>query len=74
MCSCGAGIDFAPVLSNFLNKIFEINVEFINMNELTLKSSLLFDSEKQTFDVSTKILNLTIQLLKDSGCFNEHLI
>ena len=44
------------------------------MNGLTLTSLLLFGSEKQTFDVNTKILNLTIQFLKDSVCFDEPLI
>ena len=85
MCSCGAGIEttdhylfrcqnFALVRSSFLNRVFEINVEFRNMNDLTLTSLLLFGSEKQTFDVNKKILNLTIQFLKDSGRFDEHLI
>ena len=32
-------------------------------------SLLLFGSEKQTLDVNLKILNLTIQFLKDSGRF-----
>ena len=31
------------------------------MNALSLTSLLLFGSEKQTFDIKTKILNLTIQ-------------
>ena len=85
MCSCGAGIEtidhyhlrcqnFALVLSRFLNRIFEINVEFRNMNDSTLTYLLLFRSQKQTFDVTTKILNLTIQFLKDTGCFDEPLI
>ena len=67
MCSCGAGIEatdhyllrcqnFALVRSSFLNRIFEINIEFRNMNDLTLTSLLPFGSEKQTFDVNTKIL------------------
>ena len=44
------------------------------MNDLTLTSLLLFDSEKQTLDANTKILNLTIQCLKDSGHFNKPVI
>ena len=84
MCSCDAGIkatyhyllqyqNFALVQSSLLNRIFEINVEFRKMNDLTLTSLLLFGSEKQTFDVNTRILNLTIQFLNDSGRFNEPL-
>ena len=34
--------------------------EFRNMNDLTPASLLLFSSEKKTFDIKTKILNLTI--------------
>lgn len=53
--------------SSFLNRTFEINVkswrynmaEFRNMNDLTPASLLLFSSEKKTFDIKTKILNLT---------------
>ena len=71
MCSCGAGIEttdqyllrsqnFALVRASFLNRIFEINVEFRNMNDSTLTSLLLFGFEEQTFDVNTNILNLTI--------------
>ena len=44
------------------------------MNDSTMTTLLLFGSEKQTFDDNTKILNLTIQFLKDSGCFDEPLI
>ena len=44
------------------------------MNDSTLTSLLLFGSEEQTFDVNTKILNLTIQFLKDTGRFDEPLI
>ena len=44
------------------------------MNDITLTSLLLFGSEKQTFDVRTKILNLAIQFLKDSGRFGGPLI
>ena len=55
-------------------EFFEINVEFRNMNDSTLISLLLFGSEEQTFDVNTKILNLTIQFLKDTGRFDEPLI
>ena len=80
MCSRGAEIEtteyyllrcqnFAHVLSGYLNRIFEINVEFRNMNESILTSLLLFGSEEETFDVNTKILNLTIQFLKDTGRF-----
>ena len=75
MCSCGSRIEttdhyllryqnFALVRSSFLNRIFEINVEFRNMNDSTLTSLLLYGSEEQTFDVNTKILNLAIQFLK----------
>ena len=85
MCSCSAGIEatdhyllrcqnFALVWLSFLNRIFKINVEFRNMNDLTLTLFPLFCSEKQIFDASTKILNLTIQFLKDSGRFDEPLI
>ena len=85
MCSCGTGIETtdhyllrcqncAIVRSRCLNIIFKINVEFRIMNDSTLTSLLLFSSEEQTFDVSTKILNLTIQLLKDTGRFDEPLI
>ena len=85
MSSCGAGTEtidhyllrcqnFALVRSSFLNRIFEINIEFRNMNDSTLTYLLLFGSQKQTFDVTTKILNLTIQFLKDTGCFDEPLI
>ena len=67
MCSCVAGFEttehyllhcqnFALVQSNFLNRIFEISVEFRSMNDLTLTFLLLFGSEKQTFDVNTKNL------------------
>ena len=51
---------------NFVNRMFEIDVEFRNINDLTLTSLLLFGSEKQTFNVNTKILNLTIKFFK--GC------
>ena len=44
------------------------------MNDLTLTSFLLFGSEIEVFDFNTKILNLTIQFLKDSGRFDEPLI
>ena len=85
MCSCGAGIEttdhyllrcqnFALVRSSFLNRIFEINVEFRNMNDSTLTYLLLFSSEEQTFDVNTEILNLTIQFLKDTDRFDKSLI
>ena len=85
MYSCGAGIattgqyllrcqNCALVRSSFLNRIFENNVEFRNINDLIRTSLLLYGSEKQTFDVNTKILNLTIKFLKDSGRFDEFLI
>ena len=85
MCSCSAGIqttdhylfrcqNVALVLSSFLNRICEINFEFRNVNDLTLTSVLLFGSEEQTFDVNTKISNLTILFLKDTGRFDEPLI
>ena len=45
-----------------------------SINNLTLTSLLLFGSDKETLDVNTKILNLIIQLLKDSGHFDESLI
>ena len=35
---------------------------------------LLFGSEEQTFDVYTKILNLTIQILRHTGRFDEPLM
>ena len=79
MCFWGVGIEttdhyflrcenFALVRLSFLSRIFEFNVEFRNMNDLTLTSSLLFGSEKQTVYVSSKNLNLIIQFWKDSGC------
>ena len=85
MCSYDAGIEttdhyllrcqnFALVRSSFLNRIFEINVEFRNMNDSTLTYLLLFSSEEQTFDVNTEILNLTIQFLKDTDRFDKSLI
>ena len=85
MPCCGAGAEtmdhyclrcqnFAYVRSKFFHRIFEINVEFRNMNDLSFLSLLLFGSEKQTFDIKTKILNLTIQFLKDSGRFEDPLI
>ena len=85
VCSCGALIEtidhyflrcqnFALVRSSFFNRIFEINVEFRYMNDSTLTSLPVFGSEEQTFDVNTKILNLTIRFLKDAGCFDEPLI
>ena len=40
------------------------------MNNLPLTSLLLFGFEKQTFNIITKILNLTIQFLEDSGHFD----
>ena len=39
--------NFALVRSKFLNRIFEIKVEFRNVNDLTLTFLLLFGSEKQ---------------------------
>ena len=42
------------------------------MNDLTLTYLLLFASEKEDFD-KTKILDLTIQFLKDSSGFGEPL-
>ena len=85
MYSCGAGIEtidqhllgcqrFALVQSSFLNRIFEINAEFRNMNDSTLTYLLPFGSEEQTFDVNTKILNLTIQFIKDTGRFDQPVI
>ena len=82
MCSGGAGVEtidhyllccqmFALVRSNFDKRVFEINVEFRNKNDLTLTSLLLFGSEKHIFDVNTKILNLSTQFPKDSGRFDE---
>ena len=73
-CSCGPGTEttdlcllcgqsFALVRWSFLNRIIKVNVEFRNMNDLFPTSLLLLGSEKQTFDVNTKILNL-IQFLK----------
>ena len=85
MCSYDAGIEttdhyllrcqnFALVRSSFLNRIFEINAEFRNMNDSTLTYLLPFGSEEQTFDVNTKILNLTIQFIKDTGRFDQPVI
>ena len=85
VCSNGAGIkttnhcllrceNFALVWSSFLKRIFEINVEFRKANDVTMTSLMLFGSEKQTFDVNTKISNVTTQFLKDSGGFDEPLI
>ena len=56
-----AVLELKQRITTFFNRIFEINVEFRNMNALSLTSLLLFGSEKQTFDIKTKILNLTIQ-------------
>ena len=42
------------------------------MNDLILTSLLLFCSEKQTFDINAKILNLTIHFFSDR--FDEPLI
>ena len=58
MCSCGVGFEitdhyllrcqnFALVRSKFLSRIFEIKVEFRDINYLTLTFLLLFGSEKQ---------------------------
>ena len=44
------------------------------MNGSTMTSLLLFGSEEETFDVNTKVLNLTIQFLKDTGCFDKPLL
>ena len=44
------------------------------MNDLTLPSLQLFGFEKQNCAVSTKIVNLTIQFVKDSGRSDEPLI
>ena len=44
------------------------------MNDLTLPSLQLFAFEKQNCAVSTKILNLTIQFVKDSARSDEPLI
>ena len=85
MCSCSAVIEttdqylwrcqnFALVRSSFLHRIFKVNVEFRNINDLIVTSFLLFGSEKQTFDVNTKILNITLRFLKDSGHYDEGLI
>ena len=52
--------NFVLTPSNYFNRIFEINVEFKNANNLTLLSFLLFGSEKQTLNVNTKILNTQI--------------
>ena len=93
--------NFAFTRLNFLNIIFEIHVG--SRNDLTLAFLLLFESQKQIFDVilhlalfrndwlnpvifitiwfrkkpfdvNTKILNLKIQFLKDSGLFDDPLI
>ena len=44
------------------------------MNHSNLTPLLQFGSQEQYFDVNTKILNLTIQFLKDTSHFNEPLI
>ena len=44
------------------------------MNDSTLTSVLLFGSEERTFDVNTKVLNLTILFLKDTSRFDEPLM
>lgn len=49
--------NFVLTPSNYFNRIFEINVEFKNANNLTLLSLLLFGSEKKTLNVNTNILN-----------------
>ena len=81
MCSCSAWAqcwinvkNFAFIWSNIRIRIFKINVEFKNMIDLTLPFLLLIGSEKQTFDVITKTLNLMIQFLKDSSLFDDPLI
>ena len=67
MCFCGAQIEttdhyslrcqnFVLICLDFFNRIFRINAEFRNLNDLTLTSLLPFDSEKQILDVNTKIL------------------
>ena len=67
-------LTLAFVRSNFLKIIFNINIEFRNMNYFTLTSLLLFSFEKQAFDVNIKILNLTIKFLLDSDRFDKPLI
>ena len=62
------------VQSNFLNRSFKINFEFRNMNDSTLTFLVLFGSEEQNFNVNTKILNLTVLFLKDTGRFHDPLI
>ena len=81
MCSCSAWAqcwinvkNFAFIWSNIRIRIFKITVEFKNMIDLTLTFLLLIGSEKQTFDVITKTLNLMIQFLKDSSLFDDPLI
>ena len=44
------------------------------MSDITVTSLLLFGFEKKAIDVSTKLLNLTKQFLKDSGRFDGPLI
>ena len=71
MSSCGAGVEtmdhyllrcqnFAFCRWKFFNRIFEMNVEFRDMNDLTMTSLLLFGSVKQTFDVKTKIKKILV--------------
>ena len=45
--------NFMLIHSNFLNRNFETDVEFRNMNDLTFTFSPHFGSGKQTLDVNT---------------------
>lgn len=67
-------LTLAFVRSNFLKIIFNINIEFRNMNYFTLTSLLLLGFEKEAFDVNIKILNLTIRFLLDSDRFDKLLV
>ena len=43
------------------------STESLKLNDFTLTSLPQFSSEKQTFDLNTKVLDLIIQFLKDSS-------
>ena len=49
------------------------STESLKLNDFTLTSLPQFSSEKQTFDLNTKILDLIIQFLKDSSRFDKPL-
>ena len=49
------------------------STESLKLNDFILTSLPQFSSEKQTFDLNTKILDLIIQFLKDSSRFDKPL-